>query len=449
MVNSGKLRVLNWEKIREQGLSLRLIWDLFMIFLAVVNLGLIAFDLTYLWLRPQYFQYATGLTDLYDPVKGIYPHPMIERYFALVDRLPNITSPEKRQEIQEKLLLVSQEMLRHDAFVESGQTTNLIQAQNAMRAIADIQPADEDMFVTFWSLDELDEVKRRTQFNDQVRPLLKACYARKRSLSGHYVDRFLLLDLPFLILFVVEFLVRWAVALRRKTYQKWFVFPFYNWYEILGLIPLVQFRVFRLFRIASIYLRLRRSELTRIGEDFITRKIKRYSDIITEEIADRVAVRILSEIQEEIRSGTSVEIIQSALLAKQKEVKKAVLQSIRQTMSDPIIVENLSHLVQNSLKNASSQFASLKMVPRFIKETVTRDIGLAIFHAIIQSLSHPIPNAQDKDALEDILDKVLDDILRSLGENNAAQLFQDIALLILENTKQVVARKKWLEEKSE
>ena len=67
----------------------------------------------------------------------------------------------------------------------------------------------------------------------------------------------------------LEFAVRWALAVRRREVQRWFLFPLFNWYDALGLIP--YFRIFRLFRVVSIYLRLHRSEMTAIGQDVVSR----------------------------------------------------------------------------------------------------------------------------------------------------------------------------------
>ncbi len=53
-----------------------LLWDLFMVWMAIVNLSLILFDMTYVWLRPYYFTYVPVVTRIYDPVLGIEPHPL-------------------------------------------------------------------------------------------------------------------------------------------------------------------------------------------------------------------------------------------------------------------------------------------------------------------------------------------------------------------------------------
>ncbi len=58
--------------------TLAALWDLFMVWVVIINLTLILFDLSYLWLRPTYFKWVPIVTRIYDPVLGIEPHPLTE-----------------------------------------------------------------------------------------------------------------------------------------------------------------------------------------------------------------------------------------------------------------------------------------------------------------------------------------------------------------------------------
>ena len=40
------------------------LWDLFMVWMVIINLTLILFDLSYLWLRPTYFRCAPVVTRI-------------------------------------------------------------------------------------------------------------------------------------------------------------------------------------------------------------------------------------------------------------------------------------------------------------------------------------------------------------------------------------------------
>lgn len=55
--------------------------------LALINLGLVFFDLGYLYGRDFYRQTIPGLIQLYDPIKGIEPHPETENYLKRVEAL--------------------------------------------------------------------------------------------------------------------------------------------------------------------------------------------------------------------------------------------------------------------------------------------------------------------------------------------------------------------------
>ena len=71
-------KLLDPKKLHPRNWNLRLIWDVFMVWVALVNLWLIVFDITYLILRPTYYRWVPILTRVYDPVKGIEPHPLTE-----------------------------------------------------------------------------------------------------------------------------------------------------------------------------------------------------------------------------------------------------------------------------------------------------------------------------------------------------------------------------------
>ena len=58
-----------------------------------------------------------------------------------------------------------------------------------------------------------------------------------------------LYDLAFVVIFLTEFCVRWVAAVVRKTYMRWYFFPFIHWYDLIGCIPLGGARIFRFLRI--------------------------------------------------------------------------------------------------------------------------------------------------------------------------------------------------------
>jgi hypothetical protein len=52
--------------------------------LALLNFGLVLFDLSYIPWRNLYFRYLNPVTKIYDPIKGIEPHRETAQYLATV-----------------------------------------------------------------------------------------------------------------------------------------------------------------------------------------------------------------------------------------------------------------------------------------------------------------------------------------------------------------------------
>jgi hypothetical protein len=85
-------------------------------------LTLVFFDLTYINGRNIYLQYTPTLTQIYDPVKGIQPHPEAENYLNKVNQLDEqvlqtgLQSPQSENLLAE-LRLLSDRMIEDNPSV--------------------------------------------------------------------------------------------------------------------------------------------------------------------------------------------------------------------------------------------------------------------------------------------------------------------------------------------
>jgi hypothetical protein len=454
--------VFNFAKIKARGLSFQLAWDLIMVFLLFFNLFIIVFDFSYFFLRPYYVKYVPQISQIYDQVKGVKPHPLTNKYLITSQQAFN-QWPKNNTSLQFKkdIILVkslSQEIIEKNPFSLSGQSHNL----ELIVELTEIKLKEEKVFLTnqvvsptqvlqkFWEFNGKNYKSRLLFFENQISPLLSVNYHRDRRLTGDYVDHFFWIDLPFLIIFFWEFLIRWLFAVRNKTYIKWFLFPLYNWYDILGLIPFL--RVFRLFRVISIYVRLIRSDITTVGDDFISRAFRYYSNILTEEISDMVAIRILSEVQDEVRSGASINILLSALEPRRHAIKKMVIEYTKHFVDEESTIEDFRYLLEDSLGEAARKSTSLLLIPGIIKETLMKDIGIAIYDALRETLLTSMSDEKRYNTVGNIVDYVLDDILKGNENSEINQLSQEVIIDVIENMKNAVAVKKWAipnEEKKE
>jgi hypothetical protein len=436
--------------------KLRLVWDVFMVWVALINLWMILFDLSYLWMRPMYFRYIPVVTTVYDRVKGIEPHPLTDTLLEELSasqtelhRDPNSPAIPKHVE---RLRQLTFRVVRENPFERSGMDhANDIIREHLSNGIGRTANAlvDPDVLseavAAFWP-EQPDELTSRL---DNVDPRivhgLRVNYYRSYDVDGKLTDHFWILDLPFLILFWIEFSVRWFHALRRRTYARWFFFPIFNWYDVLGLIPVAVFRPFRLLRAVSMYMRLQRSELSSVGKDVFTRTVLYLSNIITEEVSDRVALRILSEFHEEIADGTHASIIKATVEPRMPEIEQVLANQIRQTLTDETTLANLQRLVRLNLDNAVASSRALRVVPlpNAVLKPAVRAIGEVILDATLETVVSTLDSPEGEAAVRQTAAAVVDDVFYGPGLVEIEELTKEITLQVLEHMMDVVRVQKW------
>lgn len=118
----------------------------------------------------------------------------------------------------------------------------------------------------------------------------------------HFLDY----DMVFVAIYVVELLLRWGIAIVRGTYHRWFFYPFVHWYDVLGCIPVGSFRWLRVLRAVALLWRLQQVGVIDLRDTWLVRTVRKYLDILTEEISDRVVVNVLDGLHEELARGNPV-----------------------------------------------------------------------------------------------------------------------------------------------
>jgi len=436
--------------------KLRLGWDVFMVWVAIINLWMILFDLSYLLLRPTYFTYVPVVTRLYDPVKGIEPHPLTEALLEQIDVTraqleSNRFSPTIPEHV-ERLRELSFRVLIENPFARSGmhQADEIFKEKLSARigrtgdALADPETIREAVDAD-WPEQPDELLVRLENLDPRLIRGLKLNYYRTYNVDGRLTDHFWIFDLPFLILFWIEFTVRWIFAVKQKTYSRWFFFPIFNWYDVLGLIPVAVFRPFRLLRAVSMYMRLKRSELSNVGQDVFTRTVLYFSNIITEEVSDRVALRILTEFHQEIDEGTHTAITRSVVEPRRSEIEQVIAAQLRHTLTDPRTMERLRSLVRLNLENAVEESEALQAVPlpNVVLKPAVKTIGGVIVDATFETVAGTLDSPEGEEAVREVAGAVLDDLFYGPGVAQFESLIKEITLQVLEHMMDVVKVKKW------
>ncbi len=309
--------------------SFGLLYERAIALLALLNLFLVFFDLNYLSLRDFWFLGRVQLlikvgrlelelpqeplkilpfrvTNWYDWVKGIEPYRDTQQYLQRVEDLENQVNQVGLQNLDDTILEDLRDrsinMIETNPFIIARKTGTLERIKNKMRQhiFGKRDASAKEAFSRFWSREHLSQNGFRQElnfFDREIRSLIETNYYRPVGETGEFVNNFGLLDLPFSLIFVLDFLARTWFISRRRTEVSWTDAMLWRWYDILLFIP-----IFRWLRVIPVTIRLDRAELISL------RKIKRqvrqgFVAGIAKDITEVVIVQIINESQESIRQG--------------------------------------------------------------------------------------------------------------------------------------------------
>ncbi|MDJ0731449.1 MAG: hypothetical protein QNJ33_15810 [Crocosphaera sp.] len=326
----------------------RLWFEKIMALIVLANYVLVIFDLSYIPLRDFWLQgriqlyikigtfereipqpplkiIPSSLSTLitqYDIIKGIEPYRNTAQYLQQVNNLnealnqsvnqqifSNSNSSENNEfqeninEILADLREESLQMIEQNPFQIANKTGTLERIKNKMRnhVFGTKESSAREAFETFWSADNFQENGWRNELNffeEEIEPLIATNYFRPVGESGEPVDNFGLLDTPFFLLFLAEFLARTWLISRRHIGVSWFDAMLWRWYDIFLLIPL-----FRFLRIIPLTIRLDQAKL--INFKAIKKQASQgFVAGIAQDITEVVIIQVVNQIQGTIKDGT-------------------------------------------------------------------------------------------------------------------------------------------------
>jgi hypothetical protein len=266
--------------------------------------------------------------------------------------------------------------------------------------------------------------------------------------SSFYSERvhanFSEIDLAFVSIYLLGFGAQWLVAIWRKTYHRWFFYPFIHWYDLLGCIPVGSFRWLRILRVVSILLRLQQLGWIDLKSTYPGRAVIKYYQVLVEEISDRVVINVLDGAQREISQGSPVlEHIQQEVLSPRKA---ALLDMVSHQLAVSVIAAHQQHrtdletylgrLTDEVLEQsmAGRQLRALPFAGRLLRQQV-QQLGLALVDALVDDLSAPENQTH--------INQVLDSLLQTEGDKPLTPLVQDILYGAIEQIKRQIAVQQW------
>ncbi|MFT4938826.1 MAG: hypothetical protein ACI88A_001856 [Paraglaciecola sp.] len=217
---------------------------------------------------------------------------------------------------------------------------------------------------------------------------------------------FALIDLVFVSIFLIEFCIRWAAAVSRKEYIRWYFYPFIHWYDLIGCIPLSGVRVLRLLRIFSILYRLHKYQIIDLRNTALYRFMMFYYNVFVEELSDRIVIKVLSDAQQDLAAGSPlIDDISRKVLATRRhtlnEWAAAMLVHIGDSIADQEHGETVREHVKQSVGHAvrkNDQVSTLRLIPVLggkIEVTLENAVTGIVTQSIINLLQDITPDKLD------------------------------------------------------
>ncbi|PCJ79676.1 MAG: hypothetical protein COA57_15535 [Flavobacteriales bacterium] len=263
---------------------------------------------------------------------------------------------------------------------------------------------------------------------------------------------FLKYDVWFVVVFIVELIIRWAVAIKRKTYHKWFFYPFVHWYEVLGCIPLGTFRFLRLFRVISMIYRLQKLGVIDLQNTWALQLFKKYYEVLVEEVSDRVVVNVLENVQDEIKHGSPItdRMISEVVHPHKKVLVEWMSHRVRRVTAQNYaahkdeIRQYLERLVKDAVakNNEMKQLKGIPLVGNTITSSIETAIGDITFN-VINSVVEDLASDHNKEVIEEITDIAFDVVLLEEEDKDLNQIAINIAIDSIELVKEQVKIQQW------
>ncbi|MGK7899925.1 MAG: hypothetical protein AB4352_00665 [Hormoscilla sp.] len=425
----------------------------------------------------------------YDFIKGIEPYRDTTGYLKKVAKLKAILAEQGMSDPEVDTLLQelrdrSNKLLDSDYFQLSQQTGTMSLIKDRMKQhIYEREPKSEvklterielldslgvleylapevlwaeksskQAFNSFWTRKNLETAgwqKELAFFEREIQGLMRQIYYRHMGYNNEYIDRFWLLDLPWLVLFWVWFLLRTG-AIARRSHISWWSAMKQRWYDLFLLQPWVP-----LLRIITAVIRLERAKLpsleqirNRIGVGLIAN--------YAQEITQTVISRGIDQLQGSVRSGS----IKRAVLKRDQKPKRSYIdindtdemQAISSRLLQittckvlPEVHADLQAFLEYQVKKAMHQTAIYKQLQRLpllgrLPNQIADNLVGQISKAIAQSPQKAYIGSQTKipdPAADKLKERLVGNLINTLrSELQQGETIDEIEALLVD----------WLEE---
>ncbi len=397
-------------KSRRAKVSPTVTWfERFMAAIALVNLVLVLFDLSYVRFRDLYLRSLPQFTTWYgEQFKGIEPERTTSAYLVLVDRLSAQLEEADTSAVSSNVGYIladlrqqSVDIINENPFAVANKSGTLERIKNEMRDRMD-EESSKTAFQQFWRTDQRSNrdiglIENLAFFNEEIRPLMETNYYRGINERGNPIDLFWQVDIWFMAIFAAEFIARTFVLSRRHRDTTWLDAMLWRIYDVPMFIGF-----WRWLRIVPVTLRLHQARWLDL-EPARNRLSRALVSQFAVELTEIVLLRVIDQAQRLVREGEVSRWILAATDRSQYVDINGVdeVQTIAKHLSDivvyqvlPKIKPELDALLQHSVVSALRQapaYQGLRVMPGF--EGFTTQISGQIVAELSKTLTSAIQGA--------------------------------------------------------
>ena len=429
----------------------------FMALVAVINLIIVAFDLSYVplrdfWLSGQvtigginsaYVKYDGIKLDLipqnvsnfvtqYDVVKGIIPNRDTEEYLEKAEQLKQELNSNNNdldvavvKNMFGDLRRRSIEIIQTDAFSEANKTGNLERIKNRMRS--HLPNRDNSAKTAFWQYWTPANFQGKVEgelefFAREIQPLFETNYYRVIGENGGYVDYFGFIDFPFGVFFALEFLARTWFISRRRTNISWLDAMLWRWYDVLFIIPF-----WRWLRVIPVTVRLSQARIINLNS--IQKQISQGLVAgIAEDVTEVVIIRLINQIQASIRNGDISNLLSQQTANPYIDINDTnetveIFRILAKVIADrvlPAIQPEAENLLKYSVEKAlrdSPAYRGIKLLPGGDRTITT--LSHQLVSQSYSAFSHALQAALAED---EQFDRLLESLVSNVGKSISSEL---------------------------
>ena len=383
--------------------------------IALINLTLVLFDLSYIPYRDQYLRVFPELTEWYgERFKGIEPERTTVAYLGLVDSLES-ENIEDSEALLAQLRERSAAIVDEDPFAVAGKSGTLERIKNLMRDRFQ-EDSSKAAFNQFWSEDYLqtNTAEKLAFFDSEIRPLMNTNYFRGINERGNPIDLFWLIDIWFMTLFAIEFLARtYVMSLRHKS-ANWLDAMLWRVYDVPMFLGF-----WRWMRIVPVTLRLHQARWVNL-EPVRNRISRAIVSQFAVELTEIVLLRALDQTQQLVRNGDITRWLLAASDRNQYVDINGIdeVQTLAKRLSDvmvyrvlPKVRPDLDALIEHSVVGALQQapaYQGLKFMPGFdnISAQISHQVVAELSKTLTQTLQSAFADPQTATLTSRLLDRL-------------------------------------------